>query len=83
MEINVGVIEAVGVVVTIAGGFLIFTLKYESRISKMETKIESFPTFESRLLNAEQDLQSMSLMKDIISEAGSDRVKKVFKEKEQ
>jgi hypothetical protein len=83
MEINLGTLEAVGVVATIVGGFVVLALKYESRISKLEANYEPISKLDSRINLIEQDVKSLDIMKDIISDVGRERVQTVFKEKKE
>ncbi|WP_406670214.1 hypothetical protein V7O67_13220 [Methanolobus sp. ZRKC4] len=83
MELTVGVIEAGVAILTIVAGLILFIVQYESRLSKMETKLEPVLQLEPRLISVEQEVKSLDIMKNIISEVGSERVQKVFKEKKE
>ncbi|WP_342304393.1 hypothetical protein [Methanolobus sp. ZRKC5] len=78
-----GVIEAGVAILTIVAGLILFIVQYESRLSKMETKLEPVLQLEPRLISVEQEVKSLDIMKNIISEVGSERVQKVFKEKKE
>jgi len=83
MEINVGLIEVFGVTAPLVAGVIIFIVKYESRLSKLEAQLNPILKLEPRVNMVEHEIKSLDIMKSIISEVGSERVQKVFKEKKE